>query len=248
MTKSLLRWPGGKTRAVDTLLRLIPAKEKVVISPFFGGGSVEFALAARGVQIYGYDISLPLVNFWNAVFNNAIGVAERVKLYHPLSKERFNQIKADMKAGVSKDAIAEFYVLNRASFGGAGIYGGFQNNHPRFTDTAIDRLARFKCENIHVSYRDFRDTITQSQGRFMYCDPPYAIDSVLYEGHAGFNHGDLAMLLKPRPNWILSYNDCDYVRDLYAGHLVIKPKWTYGIGKNKSGRELLIFSKDRKAL
>ena len=45
--KSILRYPGGKTRATKLILpRLMAQQASRLISPFFGGGSIEFAWAA----------------------------------------------------------------------------------------------------------------------------------------------------------------------------------------------------------
>jgi DNA adenine methylase len=47
--KSNLRWPGGKTRAVDAILEYIPPNVSEVASIFLGGGSIELTLCALGV-------------------------------------------------------------------------------------------------------------------------------------------------------------------------------------------------------
>ena len=60
--KSPLRYPGGKTRAVKHILPHIPKGIKEFCSPFFGGGSVELAVADRGIPVYGYDIFQPLTS------------------------------------------------------------------------------------------------------------------------------------------------------------------------------------------
>ena len=62
-TRSPLRYPGGKSRAVLMILPHIPQDTDKVCSPFFGGGSVELALMARGVSVSGSDIFSPLVDF-----------------------------------------------------------------------------------------------------------------------------------------------------------------------------------------
>ena len=41
---SLLRYPGGKTRAVKQIQQYIPKGIDKLCSPFFGGGSLEIAL------------------------------------------------------------------------------------------------------------------------------------------------------------------------------------------------------------
>ena len=66
--------------------------------------------------------------------------------------------------------------------------------------------------------------------------------------HGGFDHEGLADILKERSKWVLSYNNCDYVRNLYNGYKILEVEWTYGmknVGSDKMGKssELLIVNK-----
>ena len=62
--------------------------------------------------------------------------------------------------------------------------------------------------------------------------------------HKDFDHAGLADLLYNRKQWILSYNDCKEIRELYSGFTIISPTWKYGMSTDKSSKEILIFSKD----
>ena len=63
---SPLRYPGGKTRAISILSSYVstyfPTK-KVLLSPFFGGGSFELFMTTKGYTVHGNDpnaiLSLP---------------------------------------------------------------------------------------------------------------------------------------------------------------------------------------------
>ena len=66
MMKTPLRYPGGKSRAVKHILPHIPEDIDRLCSPFFGGGSVELAVASRGTEVRGYDKMKQLVWFWSA--------------------------------------------------------------------------------------------------------------------------------------------------------------------------------------
>ena len=56
---------------------------------------------------------------------------------------------------------------------------------------------------------------------FIFCDPSYLIDSKLYGNHGdlhkGFDHESLYKWLSKidKGNWILTYNDCNYIRKFY---------------------------------
>ena len=51
--KTLLRYPGGKAKAVKILEKYIPENTTKIVSPFFGGGSLEFQLASKGIEVQG---------------------------------------------------------------------------------------------------------------------------------------------------------------------------------------------------
>lgn len=248
--RSPLRYPGGKSRAVGQILGLLPAVD-TLCSPFLGGGSVELACASRGIAVSGYDAFEPLVNFWQVALNDAPRLAQLVydhKL-HPLSRTEFYawQKRYYGVENHEKQA-AVFFALNRASFSGTTLSGGMSPGHPRFTPSAIQRLADFTSDGLSVQAADFRESIPRHENDFLYCDPPYANGEALYgargDMHKGFNHETLAKLLRQRDRWILSYNDCDLVRELYHGYQFITPVWTYGMSANKTSNEVLILSGD----
>jgi DNA adenine methylase len=248
-TKSPLRYPGGKTRAVKIITKYFPKDITEMCSPFFGGGSIELYMAANGMRVYGADIFKPLVEFWQCALNTPNALANTVQKYYPLRKKSFYELQqTQTKFETKLDRAAIFYVLNRSSFSGITLSGGMSPNHPRFTKFAIQNLRTFKNKNIIMQHMDFRDAIAQHPHMFLYLDPPYATNNALYgkdgNAHKYFDHLALHDILKQRNNWILSYNDCVYIRILYAGFHIKKLQWQYGMTKKKKSREILIFSHD----
>ena len=248
--KSPLRYPGGKTRATKTIMELIPKGVKSLVSPFTGGGSIELACASvRGMRVFGYDTFTPVVNFWQVLLKSPVDLADLVTKYFPLTRTQFYKLQRDyitIKSGL--EAAAIFYVLNRASFSGTTLSGGMSLGHPRFTATGIERLRSFQVDKLSVEQADFKDSIAKHNNDFLYLDPPYANGGKLYgsqgDCHTYFNHEELATILKRRDAWLLSYNDCQLIRDLYSNYKMITPHWQYGMSKNKCSNELLIFSHD----
>lgn len=247
--RSPLRYPGGKTRGVEFITRFFPKNLDKLLSPFFGGGSVELATASKGTKVYGYDLFPPLVEFWQCLTAQPNELAERVEKYFPLSKDKFYQLQqTQTKFKTKLERAAVFYVLNRSSFSGATLSGGMSPDHPRFTHTSIERLKDFYNPNIKIQKSDFRNSLLKHPFTFTYLDPPYLIKSSLYgkkgNTHRDFDHEGLAEILKTREHWLLSYNDCDDIRDLYAGFHIITPNWKYGMSNDKTSKEVLIFSKN----
>ena len=248
--KSPLRYPGGKSRAISTIMDMLPHGLDTLASPFFGGGSIEIAAASRGIRVFGYDAFKPLALFWQHILDDPERLAKRVKKYHPLKRDKFYRLQDEMKRGIynNDDTAAIFFVLNRASFSGITLSGGMSPGHPRFTPSAIDRLRDFSIKGLSVKKMDFSKSIPRHENDFLYCDPPYANGEKLYgkggDMHEGFDHEKLAGLLTNREGWILSYNDCRLVRDLYDGFSFVTPEWTYGMSNDKKSNEVLILSND----
>ena len=249
MVRSPLRYPGGKSRAVNTILDMLPYGITDLCAPFVGGGSIELAAAStKGIQVHAYDAFPPLVDFWQCALSNSLKLADMVRKYHPLSKTRFYSLQRTFSELTDKQEIATvFFVLNRASYSGTSLSGGMSPGHPRFTDSCIEKLGKFKVGNFRVEMADFHDSIRKHRDDFMYLDPPYMNGGSLYgnrgDQHTDFNHTGLADLLKERDGWLLSYNDCQSVRQLYEGYKIIEPEWTYGMSNDKSSKEVLIMSK-----
>ena len=247
-----MRYPGGKTRGVELIAGYFPKKLKTLLSPFFGGGSIELSVAAKGTQVVGYDIFSPLVEFWQCLTKEPNKLADEVEKYYPLAKDSFyilQKTQTNFKTKIERAAI--YYILNRSSFSGATLSGGMSPGHPRFTLSSIERLRQHYNPNIKVMQADFKTSLKKHPNIFTYLDPPYLIKSSLYgkkgNAHKGFDHSALSEILTARNQWILSYNDCEEIRELYKGFKILMPQWKYGMSENKSSKEILIFSRDQSA-
>lgn len=253
--RSPLRYPGGKSRAVKLLLPYIPQSESRIMSPFIGGASLELALVRRGHSVRGYDAFSPLVNFWQQALADAAEVARRVResFTVPMARDVFyqlqNRIRHWIRQGISDPILqaASYFAINRSSFSGATLSGGMSPGTPRFTDSAINRLAAFRVPDnrFAVDSADFRHSIPAHKDDFLYLDPPYALAQPNLYGdkgshHDGFDHYALAELLTARDRWALSYNDCPLVRQLYSNCRIENLHWQYGMAKHGRSSEVVI--------
>jgi len=243
--KSPLRFPGGKTRAVKQILSLIPSNINRLISPFFGGGSIEIAIAHFGIDVFGFDNFKPLVDFWQELLSNPIQLAKDVEAFHPLERDLFYQLQRNHPTDRKKSAIV-FFVLNRTSYSGSTLSGGMTPGNPRFNNAAIEYLKNFKCRNLSVDLADYSEVLRKFSNDFFYLDPPYLISSNLYgkngNMHRDFDHHLLFEQLKNKDKWILSYNNCNEICELYKDFRILQPHWKYGMSNNKNSREILILS------
>ena len=236
---SVLRYPGGKTRAVAHIRSFFPKEIDALASPFMGGGSIEISCAADGIKVFAADAFAPLVNFWQHAKKDAGALADRVATHHPLARRQFYILQKSAK-GVrcDRERAAIFFVLNRSSFSGLTESGGMSPNHARFNASAINRLRDFRADNLEITCADYRETLRAHVDKFLYLDPPYANGGRLYgrrgDMHEGFDHEDLADRLKARTGWVLSYNDHPDIRKLYQGFDIVTPDWKYGLSRNKA--------------
>ena len=154
------------------------------------------------------------------------------------------------------EAAAQYYIVNRTSFSGATTSGGWSSkaSWARLTQNTLDNLGKFKIDNFTVKRADFKDAIAAHSDAALYLDPPYCLNKETGRGtndretlygadgdhHSGFDHQGLANILKQRNNWVLSYNNCDYVQNLYKGYKIVEVEWSYGMNASKESSEILI--------
>ena len=252
--KTVLRYPGGKQRAVKILAECIPPDESHICSPFLGGGSFElYCASVLGKRVFGYDNFLPLAEFWQSLLFRRKCLADYAAAFLPvLKREHFYRLqKTQSQIADKTERAAAFFVINRASFSGCTLSGGMSPGHPRFTPSAVERLRRFPSAPVRkmlsVKKADFADSIIAHPHSLIYADPPYMLKNQNLYGirgeSRGFNHEKLRDILASRGGrWLLSYNDCADARRLYRGFATLTPKWRYGMSDNKNSRELLLLS------
>lgn len=82
----------------------------------------------------------------------------------------------------------------------------------------------------------------------MFVDPPYYLghNSKLYgcngDLHEQFDHFALYNILIDKQNWLMTYNDCEFIRNLYADYTIVDCNWSYGMNKTKASSEIVIIS------
>lgn len=274
--KSPLRYPGGKTRAVKILEKILLENFgscKTLVSPFFGGGSFELYLYDRGYKVYGNDLFTPLYTFWTVAQSDPAALISAVRAKMPVTKEAFLALREAIKTMKEPLAIATaYYIINRTSFSGATFCGGFsaQAATGRLNEGALKTLGLLKIDGLEFSnlgYAEFLDKrcgaqrsgaqcsgaqCSRNQDYVIYGDPPYYISSYIYgrdgDLHESFNHVAFATYIKGLPlgtKWMLSYNDCPYIRDLYKDYVIIPVSWSYGMNTSKESSEIVILSTKR---
>ena len=247
--KSPLRYPGGKTRACKVLHRELQThfgeelhKYTRLISPFFGGGSFEFYLQhTYGFTILANDKFTPLANFWRMCKEQKNELCKILYTHiDKVTKEDFKNYRDIImgEEGTLQQAVM-YFIINRCSFSGATLSGGFSEeaSKKRFTISSVDRIKKLDLSTFAISNQDFEDFINENHSptTLMFLDPPYYLEkkSKLYgkkgDMHEHFDHEKLFACLSKRKNWMLTYNNCDYIKNLYKDFKIIDTNWSYGM-------------------
>lgn len=251
---SVLRYGGGKSLAVGLIIEKFPNDIKRIISPFCGGGSIEIAAAKIGLEVKAFDIFDILVNFWK------ICLKEPKKLYDELlkldpNKNVYSDIKEELRKHYKKEKTLEPLMLARDYFFnfnlsyGPGFLGWMSSIYENKTKyiKSIEKIRDFDVKNLSVDCESFEKVFDKFPNDFFYCDPPYFLggDSKMFKGiypmrnfpihHNGFKHELLAKCLHAhKGKFILSYNDCEWVRNAYKDFKILEPKWQYTMGQGET--------------
>ena len=236
-----LSYIGGKARVAHQIADVIPQDINVLVSPFFGSGSVEFVCAARGVTVIGYDIFSELVRFWQVLKTSRLELADQVMSIGEMSKTKFHEYRR------STDTALGFFVVNKCCYNGI-MSGSYSPLLGRRLSSAPARLRKFVYpDRVSVQCQDFETTLAQHRDDFLFLDPPYYEVKRLYglrSEFSTFDHESLALQLdQHRAKWLLVYNDHPWVRQRYSAYCITELVSRYG--SNRPGHQLLISNYNR---
>lgn len=265
MHRSPLRYPGGKSRAVNKIAALVPPFEEFR-EPFVGGGSVFIHLKQKfpTKNFWINDKYTELSTFWQILQSDSEKLIEQIwkwKREFSDGKKLFYFLRENNLAFNEIEKAAAFFIFNRITFSGTTEAGGFsiQAYEKRFTDSSIERLAEIPeiLRNTKITNLDYKSVIeAKGEKVFLFLDPPYfsAASSALYGKngtlHKSFDHERLAAELKNcRHKWLLTYDDSPYIRELYSFAKIENWNIVYGmknvtINSSQKGNELFISNYD----
>ena len=252
---SPVRYAGGKSLAVGHVIELLPDNTKKVVSPFFGGGSIEIAMSKElDLEVIGCDIFDILCNYWKFQIEKPKLLYEKLKELKP-NKKTFEEIRLILndvwrkKIKLDPLTLAVYYVYNFNLSYGPGFMGWSSDiylNDKRYK-RMIENIRDFGPKNLKVECADFQKVIKNHPNDFLYCDPPYYIgkDSKMFKGiypmrnipvhHNGFRHEILRDLLKNhKGGFILSYNNCQTIKEYYKEFQQFFPSWQYTMGQGET--------------
>ena len=277
--KTVLRYAGGKSRAIKKITPFIDPYSEIV-SPFLGGGSLEVHWALKGKKVIASDVFDVLVCFWNQLLNNPNGLADELQKINP-DKDTYAEIKEKLiqtpqvqkmlshwktdfykreENSLEDVVLAAYYYFNHNCSYGPGFLGWASDIYMDQTkwDKTILKIRNFDVPDMTVYNESFETFIPKHKKSFMYLDPPYYLkkdeDNKMLGGiypmknipvhHNEFDHEKLRdLLLAHEGDFVMSYNNCETIREWYKDFELFYPEWHYSmdvgekrIGKNRKDR------------
>ena len=258
--QSFFRYPGGKSKfktiIQDELLKFSNVEYR---EPFFGGGSIGLSLLSRMETAWVNDKDYGIYSLWASVKDNPEELKKLINDFVP-SVDEFYRIKKSLlndKTSIVETGFNKL-AIHQLSFSGLGLKSGgplggrTQESKykidcrwsPESICKKIETLhIMFQEKNIKITHDDFEPMITTGENALIYLDPPYFDKGADLYHHAftAEDHERLRVSLKKaKHDWVLSYDDCPEIRDLYDWAYIKSIDANYTIKGSTQKTELII--------
>lgn len=238
---SFISWIGGKKLLRNKIIEQFPEEYDRYVEVFGGAGWVLFAKEKKGTEIYN-DINSDLVNLYRCV------------KYHPealqkeldgilMSRELFFDAIQTVRGLTDIQRAARFFIAIKESFGTTldsfGVRPKNMKKAVDFLHVASNRLSTVVIEN--VDFERLIHTYDKEEALF-YLDPPYYEAEKYYpDRFQPEDHKRLREVLgNVRGKFILSYNDCQEIREMYRGYEITEADRNNNLVTGKRYKELII--------
>jgi len=216
---SFIGWIGGKNFLKKEIVSRFPSNFNRYIEVFGGAAWVLFYKDKHAeMEVYN-DFNSDLVNLFKCVKYHCPELQRELSCMLN-SRELFEDFKAQYNTRGMTDIqrAARFFMLLKTSYGsGRDSFGCVKKN----IEVMMEYLSRIegRLSGVIIENKDFEDLIKvyDKPDAFIYLDPPYYGTEKYYQAQfAAEDHIRLRGILgNIKGCFLLSYNDCDYVRDLY---------------------------------
>lgn len=248
--KAPFAWVGGKNYLAKEIIALMP-EHKSYIEVFGGALSVFYQKSASKIEVIN-DINDELINLHLCIRNKPQSLANVLNSMI-ISRKIFHMLKnKEIKPKNDLERAAFYFYLISTSFGSSmGQFAMSKQRAPkrlcRDFSLHTKRLKNASIENKSFEYilkeYDYNEAL-------FYLDPPYVGTESYYKNVPCFGlkeHELLCDLLKNiKGKFMLSYNDCELIRELYKDFNIKELKVRYSLNNNvlkrKESKELLIMN------
>jgi len=252
-------WVGGKSQLAPEIINMMP-KHRLYVEVFGGALNVLYSkrqLKGRHAEVVN-DINGNLVNLHRIIRSKPQSLSAVLNKML-ISRDLFNDIAAGRSNPKNNiERAAHYYYLLTMSFGAKGDNFGMNAKSRSPKDiyksfhTWSNRLKFVTIENM-----SFEKLIKEydSEDAFFYCDPPYVDTESYYKDTGGFGEKEHTLLAETlaaaKGKFLVSYNDCELVRELYKGFEIVTTKplnYTLASHSTKEVREVYIMNYKRDGL
>ena len=221
--KSFIPWIGGKGALTKTITNIFPDNIGRYIEVFGGGGAVLFSKESHApLEIYN-DSNSDLVRLFRCIKYHPDELSREISFYLN-SREMFKDCLSKLESNGDYTDIqraAMFYICVKVSYGAK--ITSFGCNKKKISSDRFSEIAE-RLNGVVIENKDFEELIRQydRDEALFYCDPPYHTTERLYsERFTEVDHYRLkAVLNSLKGRFILSYNDDDFIRNLYADYKI----------------------------
>lgn len=248
---SFISWIGGKKLLRSKILETFPERETFdsYIEVFGGAGWVLFSSERHAkMEVYN-DVNGNLVNLFRCTKYHPEALQKELE-FILMSREQFFDAKEQIEIRGMTDIqkAARFYILIKESFGASMHSFGVR---PKDMVNAIEYISEVskRLRMVVIENQDFERILKtyDRKATLFYLDPPYYETEKYYpdrfmpEDHVRLRDA----LGKIKGKFLMSYNDCEYIRELYDGYSIVEIDRTHnlvqGRGEEKPRyKELLI--------
>jgi DNA adenine methylase len=216
---SFIGWIGGKKLLRNEIIKLFPEKFNRYIEVFGGAAWVLFGKENNSAMEVYNDADGDLVNLFRCVKYHC-GELQRELSFMLNSRELFydfaNQYNVSGMTDIQK--AARFFMLIKTSYGADHRSYGCVKRDVNVAKEYLTDIC-YRLSKVVIENKDFEDLIKvyDKPDALLYLDPPYYGTEKYYQ--AKFSQDDHIRLNKCLKNingkFILSYNNCDYIKELY---------------------------------
>ena len=175
-----------------------------------------------------------------------------------LKEWKTDHYKRDEVISLDNITAAAYYYFNHNTSYGPGYLGWGSSVYMKEDkwNNMIKNIDKFNAPTLSVRQGSFENVLPNHMEDTLYLDPPYYLekdgDNKMFAGvypmknipihHDGFNHELLRdLLLKHKGKFVLSYNNCETIREYYKDFEQVFPIWNYSMGNGETrigkGRE-----------
>lgn len=247
--RPLIKWSGGKSDELETILKYIPQKFTTYIEPFVGGGALYFRLNPNKAVIN--DVHKELIDFYQSIKDGYINEIYQFMERHPNDETTYYNVRG-LKSDASLERAKQFYYLRKTCFRGMMRYnskGEFNIPYGKYKHCNYEDLRNPEYESLlkrtTILNEDFQQIFKKynSKNNFMFLDPPY--DSPFSDyGYCSFGRDEHRRLAecfkKTRIKCLMVIGKTDFIFDLYKDYIVYeyKKKYRFKLHSGRVGEEI----------